>query len=107
MQVILYAVIKNYSPGEQNMKTALVVDDEPLMRRQVMETLDSYGFERVIEASDGAQAVNLIALGKPLLVVMDVQMPLWISWLDYKPDFVAHSGLVRYGKVVFPRRREQ
>lgn len=57
------------------MKTALVVDDEPLMRRQVMETLDSYGFERIIEASDGAQAVNLVALEKPLLVVMDVTMP--------------------------------
>jgi len=57
------------------MKTALVVDDEPLMRRQVMETLDTYGFDRIIEAEDGAQAVNLVALEKPLLIVMDVQMP--------------------------------
>ncbi|HEX9776823.1 MAG TPA: response regulator [Geopsychrobacteraceae bacterium] len=57
------------------MKTALVVDDEPLMRRQVMETLDSYGFDRIIEAADGAQAVRLVALERPLLVVMDVQMP--------------------------------
>jgi len=57
------------------MKTALVVDDEPLMRRCVSETLDSYGFERIIEAEDGVQAINLVALEKPLLVVMDVQMP--------------------------------
>lgn len=57
------------------MKTALVVDDEPILRRQVMEVLDTYGFDRIIEAENGAKAVDLVVQEQPLLVVMDVQMP--------------------------------
>ena len=57
------------------MKTALVVDDEPLLRRQVAETLSRYGFDEILEAADGQEAVDLATLRKPLLVVMDVGMP--------------------------------
>lgn len=57
------------------MKTALVVDDEPLIRRQVAETLASYGFEEIIEAENGKQALDLATVRKPLLIVMDVSMP--------------------------------
>jgi response regulator NasT len=57
------------------MKTALVVDDEPLIRRQVTETLEKYGFERIVEAGNGEEAVNLAVANRPLLVVMDVFMP--------------------------------
>ncbi|HDR46107.1 MAG TPA: response regulator [Geoalkalibacter subterraneus] len=57
------------------MKTALVVDDEPLIRRQVTETLEQYGFERIVEAGNGEEAVNLAVANRPLLVVMDVSMP--------------------------------
>jgi response regulator NasT len=57
------------------MKIALVVDDEPLLRRQVAETLQQYGFDTILEADNGQQAVDLAATRKPLLVVMDVSMP--------------------------------
>lgn len=57
------------------MKTALVVDDEPLIRRQVAETLEKYGFESILEAENGKQAVDLARAHKPLLIVMDVTMP--------------------------------
>ena len=57
------------------MKTALVVDDEPLIRRQVAETLEKYGFDSILEAENGKQAVELARTRKPLLVVMDVTMP--------------------------------
>ena len=57
------------------MKTALVVDDEPMIRRQVAETLVRYGFEEILEAENGQQAVELALGRKPLLVVMDVGMP--------------------------------
>ena len=57
------------------MKTALVVDDEPLIRRQVIETLEKYGFDTILEAENGKQAVELARARKPLLVVMDVSMP--------------------------------
>jgi len=57
------------------MKAALVVDDEPLLRKQVAEALIKYGFEKVYEAENGQQAVDMAQAHKPLLVVMDVSMP--------------------------------
>lgn len=57
------------------MKKALIVDDEPLIRRQVAEALADYGFDDLYEAADGSQAVALAAAEQPLLTVMDVTMP--------------------------------
>lgn len=57
------------------MKLALVVDDEPLIRRQVREALEIYGFDEILEAADGAAAVSLAQAREPLLIVMDVAMP--------------------------------
>jgi response regulator NasT len=57
------------------MKSALVVDDEPLIRQQVSRVLADYGFDELYEAADGAQAIALAALHRPLLTVMDVSMP--------------------------------
>jgi two-component system, response regulator PdtaR len=57
------------------MKLALVVDDEPLIRRQVAETLLFYGFEQILEAENGKQAVELACSRRPLLIMMDVSMP--------------------------------
>ena len=58
------------------MKKALVVDDEPLIRRQVTEVLGDYGFDELFEAADGSQAVALASTHQPLLIVMDVTMPI-------------------------------
>lgn len=57
------------------MKLALVVDDEPLLRAQVKETLVNYGFEKILEAENGQQACEMALAHKPLLIVMDVAMP--------------------------------
>jgi len=57
------------------MKKALIVDDEPLIRRQVAETLTGYGFDEILEAANGREAVDLAQAKKPLLIVMDVSMP--------------------------------
>lgn len=57
------------------MRRALVVDDEPLLRRQVAEVLANYGFDAILEAENGQEALDLALLKKPLLVVMDVSMP--------------------------------
>lgn len=56
-------------------KIALIVDDEPLIRRQVAKALADYGFDELYEAADGSQAVALASVHKPLLTVMDVSMP--------------------------------
>ena len=57
------------------MKKALVVDDEPLIRRQFADALTDYGFDELYEAADGSQAVAMAATHQPLLIVMDVTMP--------------------------------
>ncbi|ORJ58740.1 ANTAR domain-containing response regulator [Geothermobacter hydrogeniphilus] len=57
------------------MKIALIADDEPLIRRQVAETIECFGFDRIIEAADGSQAVSLACSETPLLIIMDVSMP--------------------------------
>ena len=41
------------------MKRALVVDDEPLLRRQVAEIVSGYGFDEILEAENGVQAVEI------------------------------------------------
>jgi response regulator NasT len=37
------------------MKRALVVDDEPLLRRQVAEIVSGYGFDEILEAENGVR----------------------------------------------------
>lgn len=57
------------------MKRALVVDDEPLLRRQIAEIVSGYGFDQVLEAENGIQAVEIASHQEILLVVMDIGMP--------------------------------
>ena len=57
------------------MRRALVVDDEPLLRRQVAEIVAGYGFDEILEAENGVQAVEIATHQEILLVVMDVGMP--------------------------------
>jgi len=57
------------------MKRALVVDDEPLLRRQVAEIVAGYGFDEILEAENGVQAVEIATHQEILLAVMDVGMP--------------------------------
>lgn len=54
----------------------LIVDDEPLARRAVRQSLAGVGdFEVVGEARHGAEAVAAIGTLRPDLVFLDVQMP--------------------------------
>jgi two-component system chemotaxis response regulator CheY len=56
-------------------KTALVVDDSPTMRQMVAFTLANAGFT-VVEAQDGKDAVNKVAAGAKMdIVVTDLNMP--------------------------------
>jgi two-component system chemotaxis response regulator CheY len=60
---------------EEMSKTALVVDDSPTMRQMVALTLSNAGF-KVVEAEDGKDAVNKVAAGPKMdIVVTDLNMP--------------------------------
>ena len=53
----------------------LVVDDEPLIRWSIAETLGAAGHQ-VIEAQDAASALQALADGpKPALVLLDFRLP--------------------------------
>jgi len=59
----------------QNKRRVLVAEDESLIRMDIVETLEDFGFEVVGQAADGEQAIALATELKPDLVVMDIKMP--------------------------------
>jgi type II secretory ATPase GspE/PulE/Tfp pilus assembly ATPase PilB-like protein len=54
--------------------TVLLVDDEEPLRRALRDTLEDEGF-RVIEAADGAQAIEQVDRHAPDVVVLDLMLP--------------------------------
>jgi len=62
--------------GARAVLRVLVVDDEPLGRRRILDLLvDEPDVEVVGTATDGAAAVEAIRTARPDLVFLDVQMP--------------------------------
>lgn len=55
--------------------TAMIVDDEPIIRLDVKEILQKAGYEAALEARNGEEAVRLAYEHRPELVIMDVHMP--------------------------------
>lgn len=53
----------------------LVVEDEALIRIDIVETLEDAGFEVVGEGTNGEEAIKLAEELNPELIVMDVKMP--------------------------------
>ncbi len=54
---------------------AIVVDDDPVVRRTVHDALQEAGVTVIAQASDGRQGVELVWHYKPDVVVLDVFMP--------------------------------
>lgn len=52
----------------------LVVDDEPVIVKLLTVTLEKRGYD-VVSASDGAEALDKVALSPPDLVLLDINMP--------------------------------
>ena len=57
------------------MANILIVDDAAFMRMMIKDTLKSSGYENIIEAADGEQAIQTYKNEKPDLVIMDITMP--------------------------------
>ena len=53
----------------------VVVEDEALIRMDVVATLEEAGFEIVGEGANGEEAISLAKERQPDLVVMDIKMP--------------------------------
>ena len=61
--------------GELTKKRIVVVEDESLIRIDIVETLKVQGFDVVGEASNGVAAIELAKSLKPGLMVLDIKMP--------------------------------
>ena len=61
--------------SEQTRRTALVAEDESIIRLDIVETLREYSFDVIAEAGDGEAAVALATEHRPDVIVMDIKMP--------------------------------
>ena len=57
------------------MRTILVVDDSPTMRRMIMASLRDLGDVAFDQAASGLEAIERLALAPVDLVVLDLNMP--------------------------------
>ena len=61
----------------QNQRVRIVVaEDEALIRMDLVEMLIEAGYEVLAQASDGAEAIELVHEHKPDLAILDVKMPI-------------------------------
>ena len=59
---------------EKQVKTILIVDDEPSIRDLLRYNLEKEGYQ-IIEASDGISGVNVALEQKPDLMLLDIMLP--------------------------------
>ena len=55
--------------------TVLIVDDHAAFRASARALLQAEGFEVIGEATDGAEAVEAVAIMRPQIVLLDIQLP--------------------------------
>lgn len=63
-------------PGPKISRRAVVVEDEALIRMDIVETLIEGGYDVVGEAGNGEDGVSLTREHRPDVVVMDIKMPI-------------------------------
>lgn len=87
--------------------SALIVDDEPLARKQLRDFVDAVPWLSCIgEAADGGAAVELINSLRPDLIFLDVQMPGLsgtevIRRVRHRPAVIFTTAYDRYAVTAF------
>lgn len=88
-------------------KTVFFAEDEPLARDVLRDAIYAHpGLRLVGEAADGASALERIALLRPEVVFMDIQMPEMtglevLRRLDYLPQIVFTTAYDQYAVTAF------
>jgi CheY-like chemotaxis protein len=56
-------------------RTILIVDDDPLIRRLIVTTLEDVAAFDLVEAGDGLEALERATEARPEIVLLDIDMP--------------------------------
>jgi CheY-like chemotaxis protein len=78
-QTITSNLVENAKDAQNERPKILVVDDDPVVRRIVLELLNSR--YTVILASTGVQLPDLLQRHHPNLVILDVMLP-WVNGFE-------------------------
>ena len=75
--MVLATVCERVWGGTMNLvrETVLIVDDHAEFRASARALLEAEGFDVIGDAADGAEAIKAVALLKPGLVLLDIQLP--------------------------------
>jgi two-component system response regulator MprA len=73
-------------------RRVLVVDDEPQVRATVSEALSLEGYD-VSEATNGAEALALLATAPPEAIVLDLWMPVMDGWAFRRAQLASHPHI--------------
>ncbi len=54
----------------------MVADDHPMLLKGLLQEFREHGYRNLLEASNGAEALELLQKEKPAIAVLDIEMPL-------------------------------
>ena len=73
------------------MSTILIVEDNELNRRLFVDLLSTRGY-KILQATDGQKALEMVQKHEPDLVLMDIQLP-GVSGLDVTAQIRSNAGI--------------
>ena len=85
----------------------LIVDDSRAMRRIIQRTLRQAGFKghEIVEAENGAKALDLVKAESPDLILSDWHMPV-MSGIDFKKALNEENNETPFGFVTSENTQE-
>ncbi len=98
--------------GVDERRLILIVDDEPSIRAMVHASIYVRRTRyRVVEASNGAEALTLAAAEQPRLILLDVALPdhngLWVCRSLKNTPSTAHIPVIMLTAMSLPADRDQ
>lgn len=54
----------------------LVADDHPMLLKGLLQELEEHGYTNLLPASNGAEALGLLTNEKPIIAILDIEMPI-------------------------------
>jgi len=76
---VMGATAEVHSGGDRRQPCVLIVEDQDDLRRLYARHLSTSGFH-VIEAANGAEAIERASSGNPDVVLMDLSLPVMDGW---------------------------